>query len=512
MHTKINSEWQGGDGQSHKKLVLNEIVIVLSLLILFVIINIITSYGIQQVWLDEVTVADPAVNLYLGNGFTSTGWQYQTKEEFWASNAPLHQILLYHWMLIFGFNPIAVRSINYVLMAICVLTIWLAVTKLKLVTSSNIRIILIALILLGAGTTFNYVGGRYDCIGMSLFGGAFLAYTIKSTWLRCVSLTCIGIFIPIAGINLIFYGIILAFLLMVYLRELFIKEACCLAIGSTIGIIGIYILYLTNGVAKVILISMGGHGLSDSIGNEEIGTGSLNEKIVYVISNFPKILLNRLGNLPGWFWVDKSYVILIIVLVVIALYKIKNKQLKRISIVSFGLVASLCIPIILGILRNYPFYYSWMSYIPLAICTCSSLNEFAQKQHKAVIRLAISVLLILTCIPGYPMRLIASVKNGDFIDRDYGKVEKFIDVNIKINDKVYSDFEAYYAIKKKAEWVLLPTYKDVMSNQEKQEISAMVIKPENYAEVSTLLGGEWDEKAKLSESRSYKLKVYRRKK
>ncbi len=180
------------------KLFKSEITIVVLLLTVFVAANIATSSRLSTVWLDEVLLTDPAANLYLGHGFTSSAWYYQTKDEFWACNAPLHAVLLYHWMKLFGFSLIAVRSLNYGLMAISVLIIWLSVSRLNLVTFARSRIILVILLLLGEGVTFNYLSGRYDCLAISLFAAALFAYSIQSIWLRCILLLGIGIFIPIA--------------------------------------------------------------------------------------------------------------------------------------------------------------------------------------------------------------------------------------------------------------------------------------------------------------------------
>ena len=240
-----------------KSLPINEGLVVTLILVGFILVNILISLTVQPVWLDEVLVADPAVNLYLGNGFTSSAWYYQPKEQFWASNAPLPQILLCHWLLIFGLNPVSVRSISFVLMAIAIFLIWLAVYRLNLVTSVGSRLTLIGLLICGAGTMENYIKGRYDCIGILLFAAIFLAYSIKSIWLRCILILAISIFIPIAGINLLPYGFMLAILLLIYLKRDFWRELLSLALGTGIGMIFLYVLYLTNDVAKVIFVSAG---------------------------------------------------------------------------------------------------------------------------------------------------------------------------------------------------------------------------------------------------------------
>ncbi len=53
------------------------------------------AVNLVPVWPDEVMYSDPPVNLYLGHGFVSRGWHFQTGAEFWAGNVPLHELLLY---------------------------------------------------------------------------------------------------------------------------------------------------------------------------------------------------------------------------------------------------------------------------------------------------------------------------------------------------------------------------------------------------------------------------------
>jgi len=88
--------------------------VLLAGLLLFFGVNLFTISLAPQPWGDEPGYTDPAVNLALGRGFTSTTWYAQTGEEFWAGNVPLHQITLAAWLKVFGFGIDQVRSINVV--------------------------------------------------------------------------------------------------------------------------------------------------------------------------------------------------------------------------------------------------------------------------------------------------------------------------------------------------------------------------------------------------------------
>src|SRR5580658_8324525 len=104
--------------------------------------NLLTGVRYPFVWIDEVMYADPAVNLYLGNGFTSSAWYVQHADEFWAGNVPLHSALLYLWLKAFGFSILSVRSINYAYWMASALLLWRACLRLSLVAASLARVLL----------------------------------------------------------------------------------------------------------------------------------------------------------------------------------------------------------------------------------------------------------------------------------------------------------------------------------------------------------------------------------
>ena len=110
----------------------SEIISLGVLLSVFFIINLFTVDKFPCVSQDEVMFTDPAANLYLGNGFTSSAWFFQGREEFWAGNLPLYSFLVYCWIKLFGFSLTAVRSFNYVLITGSALFLWLGIIRLKL--------------------------------------------------------------------------------------------------------------------------------------------------------------------------------------------------------------------------------------------------------------------------------------------------------------------------------------------------------------------------------------------
>ncbi|BAY42405.1 hypothetical protein NIES2111_68280 (plasmid) [Nostoc sp. NIES-2111] len=479
-----------------------ELIILFFLLIIFLIVNIFTSSRLPSVWLDEVMFTDPSANLFFGNGFTSSAWMFQSKEEFWAGNVPLHSIILYHWMQIFGFTVLAVRSINYVFMVISSLILWLSVLRLNLVTSNWLRISLIALFLLGKGITFNYRSGRYDCLSIFISTIVFLAFSIKSTWLRCVILTSASLFFPLAGLQTLPYIIICFCLLMIYIGKSLLKEFISIIIGLIWGINCLYLLYLTNGVWNKFILSV----QNFSIYNKSN-------------SSFIANLFNSLNLIPKIFFQDTSSVLLFILALSITLYQIKTSTFKVRSPLSFGLALFIVINVLIPVIRNsYVPYYGWMSFVPLAICTSSSITDVIKTRHNNLIRSLILFVLVLACLAGFPRELAHIVRNWD--SRDYAKVESLVEKTIRDNDVVYSDFSAFYPVKKKNITVIFPTYLNIISEQEKQDISVLIFDPRNenrpsydpgMNQVINKLGGDWYDTGYSLDSKGYYLKVFRRK-
>src|SRR5436190_15260482 len=364
-----------------------------------------TTLRIQPVWLDEVTVADPAVNLYSKKGFTSTGWQYQTKEEFWASNAPLHQILLFHWMKVFGFNPVSVRSISFVFMALTIGLLWLAVLRLDLITTPQGRMLLVLLLIGGAGITSSYLAGRYDCIGMLLLAAIPVVCTLDAPfWIRSMILMALAILIPVAGVNLVPYGVLVCGLLCLFLRKGFSREAACLGVGVLLGLFALYVLYVTNGVEKTLLVSAGGHGLSGTLGDDgdSVRREGLGPKVVYILTHLPIVLGKRFQNIFHWYFSDRSFVLVLAVLGIRAVVLKRAGTFSMKSVAGFGLLTAAVVPLVMGLLRNYPFYYSWMAYIPVSVCALSSCDPLWERPGAVGARVSLVAAVLLAAFQGYP--------------------------------------------------------------------------------------------------------------
>ena len=479
-------------------------------LALFIGFNAAISLDLQPVWLDEVTVADPAVNLYLGRGFTSTGWQYQTKEEFWASNAPLHQILLFHWLKAFKLSPLSVRSMNFVLMAGIILMTWLSVVRMSLVRTWQGRLAMLALMTCTAGLTFNYCAGRYDCIGILLCVTIFFAFSLEREWQRWGTMVAAATFIPMAGVNLLPYVALMGGLCVAMFGLRYVRELGFVALGIVIGGSFLYMLYATNDVARVILTSAGGHALHDVVDKSSaVNDADASHKVLYTLTHLPVMLAMRLKDLGNWYTHDRSYMALSLFVVGSAAYAYRQRALPRVSVLTFGAAAALLVPFGLGLARNYPFYYSWMSLIPLAITAGHLISRRFETGSAVWERFALAGLMLFACYWGMPQRLVRMYQEAE-LKSPYERMDAFLAANTREGDAAYADFEPYYGLIARTRYTLLPTYKDMLSETERKELSLIVVRKQNADVAQQIVGGQWHKTAELNEPVPYDLVVYRR--
>jgi hypothetical protein len=89
-----------------------EITVAAVIMAAFALGTILTAEMFGHVTVDEVSYSDPAINLVMNGTLTSSAWYSQRKEEFWASNTPLHQFVLAGCLKLFGFSIHSVQGFS----------------------------------------------------------------------------------------------------------------------------------------------------------------------------------------------------------------------------------------------------------------------------------------------------------------------------------------------------------------------------------------------------------------
>ncbi|MHC5596208.1 MAG: hypothetical protein ACYTXC_09670 [Nostoc sp.] len=430
-------------------------------------------------WWDEILYVDPAVNLYLGQGFNSSAWFAQSKDEFFAGYPPLYSFLLYLWMQMFGFSLRVARSVNYSLAVISALILWKTTIRLNLVASGIWRVFLLALLFVSVGYGFDFRPGRPDILMTALAMIAFLAYSIKIKYLRYLSLTCICVFFPFSGLSLIAYTVIFSSLILLYLKRSFLKEFAAIITGLAVGSLSLFGFYSTHGAWKGFVASVMANSSLSLPGSK----GTLLDKLLLNISSVFS------GGPIKW---------LLVSILAIAIYKIVKGEFRFHSFASFGVAAGFIIPFAMRTVGSYPSYYGWMTCVPVSVCICSEIPKLIPSHGQRSIRPVVVGLTIFLLLFAPPLHLDSFVT---IWRSDYSAIENFVSRNVSKNDWVMGDPLTYYALKNKAEVVFHPFYIPIVSEKEKERISVIIAQPYSLtlerdgkffaSKIISKLGGYW---------------------
>lgn len=448
----------------------SEKVVIVVVLFAFLLISLVQVFRLTSLspWQDQIMFIDPAANLYFGNGFTSSAWFAQTKDEFWAGYPSLYSFLLYLWMRLFGFGIYTARSFNCVLTATCAVMLWQAVIRLKLISSPNNRLILITLLLLQLGYTNNAEQGRPDALMASLALLALLAYSIQVVWLRYLSLTGLCILFPFGGLALSAYTVVLSVLLLIYLRKLFLGELIAIIFGLLLGFLCTYSLYSANGVWDDFIIS------------------TLNNPTILAFSQRDKI-----GGIFG----NRILQVLVISCFALVIHKVLKGEFKWVSVPSFGLAAIFWIPLGMRLAGAFQFCYSWMVVVPLGVCVCFSVDKLLKTTLDRRLNSPILGIIIVLCLISSPyLSFIDLVLNWN--SSNYFRIEAFVQENISSDEWVLSDPISYFAAKKGGKTVIYKPYLTVISPQEKEKVSVLIVRPQDSSLLQAKLGGKWHKRGK----------------
>jgi hypothetical protein len=437
--------------------------ILLSLAVFFGV-NLWTSTRFPVPWYDEVQFVDPAANLYFNNSFTTTAYGWERATDFHAHH-PLYSLLLASWFEITGFGLLQARALNYVPVILTALTIWFTVARTELVPSATYRVFLILLLLFGYSTSFPYRTGRIEPLLMFLSALLFLLFTIENRRWRTALLAGMSLLFAPAGLHLVVFAAVFTLLVLLYLGRHILLEVIVIWFSLLISIAGLFALYATHGVWANALNAIAPHMATGGLGTFFSG-GTLNH-----INRVPK---------------DPSLVVLLGVLGLLVTIQITHGRLQWRSVLSFGLVSSVIIPVALLMMAKFPTYYSWMVFVPLAVCLCSTL---AKMHDRFLASLGLRAGLFLAGVTGLPLQLLAVTY--DWRDRDYAAVREVVTANIAKDDWVPCDYQAYFAAKPRALRVFLPDYVKLLTTEEKRKVTLLIGSDAAVTKWRSILGGEW---------------------
>ncbi len=431
----------------------------------FLLLNVLTADRYPYPFGDEVILTDPAVNYLTGYGFTSPA-RVENPPIFYFGNVPAHSALLIPWLKVFGISMRAVRSINFVYMAMAIALIWSAAKRTGLVPSISLRLLLVSMLMCDYSIILAYRSGRYDCLGMLVVAFAFWSFSTRSTPLRLVSLGFAGAASPWVGLQLLPMEAVLGVTLFAFFRFRYGREISAVFAGSLIGGIGLIRFFISQGVLKYFL------GFLDS---QSKGAG--------FIAGLLQGRFRHSNVLPK----DFSLPLLLACAVLLAVTLSRGRGLHLNSPLIYGLVFVPLLGLTLLLAAKFPTYYGWMTYVPLAICVCGSLDL----QLPAEVRRVGIGLCVAASAVGVGLHVLACA--GDWKDRDVSRLQSFLASNIRANDRVFVDPQAYYPAKLSGAATFFwdaGSRRVPLSAVQKSHLTVCVIDPANRR-VLQELGGAW---------------------
>lgn len=435
------------------------------ILLVFLFVNVFTADHYPFPFCDEVILAEPAVNYITGHGF-ATAVRIENSPAFYFGNVPAHPGLLIPWLKVFGISMRSVRSINFVYMAMMVLLVWSATKRIGLVVSARWRLLLVSMLMCDYSMILSYRSGRYDCLGMLVLAFALWNFSFRAAPLRLTALTIAGAASPWIGLQLLPLEAALGAMLFAFTLFRYWREILVFFVGVVVGGLGLIRFFTSHGVLKYFL----GFIHSQSEGPR------------FVVGLFHG-QFRHFNVLPK----DFSLPLVLGSAVLLATVLYSRNALRSRSLLMYGLTFVPLFSLALIVLAKFPTYYGWMTFIPLAIAVCGSLDlDLPTRVRKIAVTLC-----ILASAVGVGLHLLACAR--DWNDRDYSKVQEFVKSSIGPDDWAFVDPQAYYPAKLTGAAIFFPdpgSRQITMSSTQKNRLTVCVIGPER-AWVLKQLGGTW---------------------
>ncbi len=444
---------------------------------------------------DEPEYCDPAANLYLGSGFTSTMWG-QNRDEFWSGNVPLYQGMLFCFFKIFGFGLFQARVVNTFLAAAGALLTWGGLRRSALIRQPVNRLICLALVLSGSVTTLTFRTIRPDTTMFFVCALVFFAWSLRSGWGRYALVALGSALLPVAGIPMIPYaGLMLLIGLAVYrfaAAGLFVSVAG----GLLAGIAGLAVFYrhfsALQTFVEIVLpfTGIGGahHGGASFLRSKLFGEAFGEESLITSFFGNPTRFLDQRTMF------DYSAALLFAAAIILSVnaWRLADSGNRRFMVFIFAL--TLVVPPIMHLAGHYRSMYRWMTFIPLCVAAPRMLEmQLAGGKSILARRLALAGMGVSVLL-GLPLRSLAALPGWS--GRSTGPIERVAAGMARPTDVVVCDFKVYFALRPRVKLLYahgLPARgefdqtKDLPAN----EVTLLCLFPKDVEAVKRRVGGKW---------------------
>jgi len=428
-----------------------------AIVLFFVVVTLLTVDIFGHVTIDEVCYSDPAVNLVMNGSFTSSAWYAQQKEEFWASNTPLHQLLLAAWLRVCGFGIVTIRAFSAVAVCLAGFLFWFFLRRSGFIARPVFGYLFILTYVTGYGMSLWMRLGRPDALCLLIASLFCLAWAAKRASLPLFLLGAASFW---AGIHLTVWLVVCGIALLAVdftagQRRKFLAAAAGMVSGAAM----LALLYWREGV----FLSFASAVLPHTV----LGRLGFGKQEVAGIVWPPRELLGiAAGDYSIW---------------VLAPFMLLFAFLARHSGVKAWRTALWCALAMGGTCLAFyflgvtPQYYSWMLFVPLTAATFSLADEASSHQRDRA-KLAVVLLAVAACVlsaSGIPRRILKVAAYGPLMPQE--ELEAKMTPLIGDANCIFADPKAYYAVKKPGRVVMTGMYASAMTEDEADACEAVIV-------------------------------------
>ncbi len=456
-------------------------------------VNLFTATRSPTAWHDEVYFADPAVHFAMGEGFRTTAWTLVPEGVHWPGLVPAYGYGLGVWLKAFGVGLWQVRALPILLAAMAAGWVWWVARRRGHVGSSGAGMLLLALLLCGAGAVFSYRSGRADALAMLWWAAAYAAVGWRA-----------GFQPAMAG----WKPALLMFLLGA------IAPWCGLFLGPYVAVMGAILLWMGGRpwVGRVVAAYAGfGLGTLCLVAFYQ-STGGW-EAFVACSRHYQDGILSPHFRLRLDGYRDVSLLFVLAGLVLALALLPRGSPGRRYSLAA--LIAALLVGPALALLGKFPTYYSWLVFFPAALALAHAMPALPAAGRRAALGLAGAA-----CLVGLPARL--GLCAWEWRLRDHRAVEVFASEVFRDADRVACHPSAYFALRRVSGEVY-PRATDLIGEIPagvRSQITAACVQPEiDAGTLRSVFGGGWIRVASLGDAADgpkrgraepYRLVAYRR--
>ena len=441
-------------------------------------VNLLSASRSPTVWMDEVQCTDAPLTLLQGHGFRSAAFEYQSRDRIlpWPSIA--HAAAVYGMMRVFGFDPTAVRATNYVLVAGAVLLIYAALRRSGLVRHARVRQLWLVVLLCGYGLTFSYRSARYDMAGFMALSIGVFGLSCSAPW-RSMLVFASGALALLSGIQLLPFAFLVTLGLWLPYRWKVVAPALTFGAGVMAGTMVLYLLFRHFGIWGDFL-----HVIRYFSPHERLATRLVEAYHPQDISSV--LLFVSLLVLVAWSWKSRKD-------------DGASPGAALRSAAGLGLLAYGLIDLGMSAAGRFPVYYTWMLYLPLSLCLAVALDRLWEQPGATRPRRIALALAAAACLVGLPARL--GLTAMQWSGRDYGLVRQFVAANVHGGDSVFSDWQAFYALRARNDVeTFFPDYEPRLTSVERAHLTELLVTDDDSGRaLVSKIGGSWRIAARMSE-------------